>query len=111
MLKIDELSKPSCFKKAKLSEYIFVLIEREATPETIRFWCAERIRKGKNRPDDEQIVEALAGADYVEKRLALDNVVPCAQAVGLTTCGYTERNHLRADGSPMDHEFVSVSNA
>ncbi len=108
MLKLKELyDKNSCLNKARSSEMVFTLIEREATPETIRFWCAERIRKGKNKPDDAQIIEALASADYVEMRLALDDTKPCMHEVGLTTCGYTTKWHICADGSPMDHEFTA----
>ena len=106
MIKSKELTdKSSCLSRAKSHEFVFTLIERECTPETIRFWCAERIRRGKNKPDDAQITEALAGANYVEARLALDDIEPCVFPIGLTTCGYTRRNHIRYDGSAMAHEF------
>lgn len=65
MRKRDELTDPkSCMSKAREDEFTFVLLARdEAAPETIRFWCAERIRLGKNKITDPQIVEALACAD------------------------------------------------
>jgi hypothetical protein len=31
----------------------------------------------------------------------------CVYPVGRTTCGYTERNHWRADGRPMEHSFTA----
>jgi hypothetical protein len=37
-----------------------------ASPATIRFWCEERVRLGKNKVDDEQIKEALACAATME---------------------------------------------
>jgi len=47
-------------------------------------------------------VEGLAGKKA-------DNGAVCSHAIGQTTCGYTERNHCRADGSPMDHPFTPES--
>lgn len=72
MLKKQEKSDPaSCLNRAKEDEYLFVLLERDmATPATIRFWVRERIRLGKNRPDDQQIAEAEALAISIEDRRA-----------------------------------------
>jgi hypothetical protein len=48
-------------------EMVFVLLSRDvAAPATIRAWCDERIRLGKNKPTDDQIVEALACAATME---------------------------------------------
>lgn len=68
MLKRDELSDPnSCLNKARNDELVFVLLERDvAAPATIRAWVEERLRLGKNQPDDPQIVEAIACADQME---------------------------------------------
>jgi hypothetical protein len=33
----------------------------------------------------------------------------CIHPMGQTTCGYTEENHHRADGSPMNHEFTALA--
>lgn len=68
MRKRDELSKGNtCMSTAHLEEMVFVLIGRDvAAPETIRYWCKERIRLGKNQPGDPQIVEAMACADTME---------------------------------------------
>lgn len=45
--------------RAREDEMTFVLLARDvAAPATIRFWMAERIRLGKNKPGDAQIVEA-----------------------------------------------------
>lgn len=64
MLKRDELSDPnSCLNKAKDDETVFVLLGRDAAaPIAILAWVAERIRIGKNKPNDPQIVEARTTA-------------------------------------------------
>lgn len=69
MLKKDELSIPtSCLSKAHDNELIFVLLERDhAAPYAIRAWADERIRLRKNKIGDEQINEALACADLMDK--------------------------------------------
>lgn len=60
MRKREELSDPnSCMSKARDDEMTFVLLGRDAAaPATIRAWIEERIRLGKNKEDDPQIVEA-----------------------------------------------------
>lgn len=66
MRKHDELIK-GCMAKARDDEMTFVLLGRDAaSPATIRFWVSERIRLGKNQPDDVQIVEALECARTME---------------------------------------------
>lgn len=70
MIKSKELVDPSsCLNRAREDEAVFVLIERECSPETIRFWCSLRVAKGKNRADDPQITEALTLANYIEVQL------------------------------------------
>src|SRR5579872_6725662 len=66
--KRDELSKPTtCMAHAHPEEMVFVLLSRDAAaPATIRAWCDERIRLGKNVETDEQIVQALACAATME---------------------------------------------
>jgi hypothetical protein len=61
VLKRLEAAEPaSCWNKAKDEELVFVLLGRDrASPVAIRAWCEERIRLGKNQPNDPQIVEAL----------------------------------------------------
>lgn len=68
MIKTRELADPkSCLNKARHEEMLFVLLGRDAAaPVAIRAWVAERIRLGKNEPDDEQIWEALACAKAME---------------------------------------------
>ncbi|HLW67870.1 MAG TPA: hypothetical protein VKS79_21305 [Gemmataceae bacterium] len=70
MLKHEELADPdSCMSKAKPNEWVFVLLGRDiATPYAIRAWAAERIRLGKNRQGDMQILEALRAADSIEEQ-------------------------------------------
>jgi hypothetical protein len=61
MQKIRELKTPrSCLNRANPHEWLFVLLARdEAAPVAIRAWIAERIRLGKNKEDDLQILEAF----------------------------------------------------
>ena len=68
MRKRDELTLPqSCMSRAADDEWTFVLLGRDtAAPATIRFWCNERIRLGKNQADDAQIEEALRCAAAME---------------------------------------------
>lgn len=70
MIKSEELTNPaSCMSRARADEWTFVLLERDAaTPATIRFWCEERIRLGKNQPADAQITEAYAAANAIEAK-------------------------------------------
>lgn len=67
MQKKHELTdKKSCLNKAKSNEWLFVLLGRdEAAPETIRYWCRQRVRLGKNKKSDPQIREALACAHEI----------------------------------------------
>jgi hypothetical protein len=60
MRKRDELSDPaSCMSRARDDEWTFVLLGRDAAAlVAVRAWIEERIRMGKNRRDDAQIVEA-----------------------------------------------------
>lgn len=69
MLKTDEVTDPnSCLNRADDDEPIFVLLARDASaPGTVRAWVEKRIGSGKNRPDDPQMVSALAEADRMER--------------------------------------------
>ena len=60
MRKRDELTDPtSCVSRARDDEWLFVLLGRDrAAPVAVRAWINERIRLGKNKHDDPQIVEA-----------------------------------------------------
>ena len=62
MKKFRELNDPgSCLNRARDNEIIFVLLARDAAaPATIRAWAGERMRLGKNRLSDPQILEAWA---------------------------------------------------
>lgn len=73
MIKSRELSDPSsCMVRAAPEEMTFVLLARDvAAPFAIRAWVKERVRLGKNKYTDPQIVEALACADFMEKQRAL----------------------------------------
>jgi hypothetical protein len=57
----------SCLTRARDDEMLFVLLGRDAAaPATIRFWAEERVRLGKNKPTDPQIIEALNAAAIME---------------------------------------------
>lgn len=68
MIKRDEEKRAdSCFNRALPDEWVFVLLGRDAAaPAAIRAWVAERIRLGKNLPDDAQLGEALYAAGQME---------------------------------------------
>lgn len=70
MIKFHELTNPkSCLNKAQPTEMLFVLLARDpAAPATIRAWADERVKLGKNQPDDRQIREALACASLMDKQ-------------------------------------------
>jgi hypothetical protein len=69
VIKSEELKNPrSCMNRARDDEIVFVLLGRDAAaPAAIRAWCDERIRLGKNRIDDAQIIEAYACAIRMEE--------------------------------------------
>jgi hypothetical protein len=69
MRKFQELSNPlSCTSRAHRNEMLFVLLGRDvAAPATIRYWADERVRLGKNTPDDPQIKEAIECAETMER--------------------------------------------
>ena len=60
MRKRDELLSPdSCLNRARDDEQLFVLLGRDpAAPAAVLAWIDERIRLGKNKPDDPKIAEA-----------------------------------------------------
>ena len=68
MIKSKELTDPkSCMSRAKDDEMTFVLLARDAAaPFAIRAWAQERIRLGKNKIEDTQIIDALWCADAME---------------------------------------------
>lgn len=68
MRKCDELALPeSCLNKARDDELLFVLLGRDvAAPNAVLAWISERLLRGKNRPGDEQIVEAWRWVDAVK---------------------------------------------
>ena len=70
MRKNDELANPSsCLNTAKPHEMIFVLKAHDITaPDTIRDWVIRRIAKGKNKPTDPQITEAMQCAEIMEQQ-------------------------------------------
>lgn len=72
MRKRDELTNPaSCMSKARDDEWTFVLLGRDlAAPVAVKAWIEERIRLGKNKPHDPQIVEAYRWIAAVESEQA-----------------------------------------
>jgi hypothetical protein len=77
----------SCLNKALDDEMIFVLLQRDdAAPETIRFWCEARIRRGINKPGDRKIQDALHCAEVMEKRKAEKGDDDALYEVAKQTC-------------------------
>jgi len=68
MRKRDELTNPNgCMFRARDDEMTFVLLGRDvAAPAAIRAWIAERVRCGKNRFGDSQLLEAEECAKAME---------------------------------------------
>ena len=69
MRKLEELTNPkACMFRAAEREMTFVLLGRDvAAPATIRFWVRERIRLGRNKSNDRQLIEALDCATIMER--------------------------------------------
>ncbi len=90
MLKSDELHRPdSCLNKAFPDERLFVLLARDpAAPETIRYWVDLRLRLGKNKPKDPQIVEAWECANLMEREREHS---PSAAGHDPETCWHCQR--------------------
>ena len=61
MMKSLELSDPtSCLNKALPEEVVFVILARDpSATAAIKAWAEDRVRKGLNKEDDPQIVEAF----------------------------------------------------
>lgn len=95
MIKRRELSETgSCFNKARDDEILFVLLARDAAaPATVRAWCAERVRLGKNAWDDPQVKEALKCAEAMEQQRDAN---PCKGLTAPETCH-------RCDGDGKAH--------
>jgi hypothetical protein len=72
MTRLEELTNPnSCFNKADATELLFVLLEHDvAAPTTVRYWCTQRVKMGKNTWNDPQITEAMEWANTAEKNNA-----------------------------------------
>lgn len=69
MRKRDELTREdSCINRAKENELTFVLLGRDvAAPDTIRSWVQRRIKLGKNKSTDRQIIQALLTAKLMDE--------------------------------------------
>lgn len=67
MKKLDELASPnSCLNKAKDTEWLFVLLERDpCAADTVRYWAEQRVRRGINKVTDQKIIEAHKWCDVV----------------------------------------------
>lgn len=73
MTKEQEIKDPdSCLNRARPGEMVFVLRAHDpCAAQLVRIWTDLRIFRGKNKPEDKQIMDALACADMMdEQRLA-----------------------------------------
>lgn len=71
-----------CYSRAKPDEPMFILLGRDkAAAKAVRYWVLERIKTGKNKATDHQIIEAYE----------------CAQAME----AYEERHHRVASGADL----------
>lgn len=60
-----------CYRNALPHEQMFIVLARdEASPSTIRYWCLERVKRGKNTWKDPQITEAMECARKMEEQHA-----------------------------------------
>lgn len=74
MRRDNELSDPkSCINSALPHEMCFVLLGRdESAAVALRAWIEHRLRSGKNKPDDDTIIEAHKCLDaMVEERTSI----------------------------------------
>ena len=78
MIKREELVNPgSCLNKAREDEMVYCIIGHDpALPAALRAWIAERIRLGKNKPDDQQIVDTQNVIDRAIKGEWLRHPIP-----------------------------------
>lgn len=75
MIKSEELRNPeSCLNRAQAHEPLFVLLGRDASAAAaVRAWIADRVAKGKNKPEDPQIKDAEFMAGVMEAYHAARN--------------------------------------
>ncbi len=78
MIKTKELTDPkSCLNKAKDDELLFVLLGRDpAAAVAVQAWINERIRIGKNKPNDPKIIEATEAIKQMSPPVAVCDC-PC----------------------------------
>jgi len=78
MRKREELSDPSsCMNRAEEDEMTFVLLGRDpAAPIAIRAWIRARIRLGKNKATDLQILDAENCAKQMEASRHVQRIEP-----------------------------------
>lgn len=68
MIKAQEIDNlESCLNKAASDEPLFVIRGKDICGgDTVREWTRKRVAAGKNHPQDQQILEALAIADAMQ---------------------------------------------
>lgn len=104
MRKRHELSHPSsCLSKATDDEMLFVLLARDAaSPATIRFWIQERIRLGKNKATDAQIMEAEQCAVTMESERQAKAIVASSAIADENESNVGMSDVLRLQGKTPD---------
>ena len=104
MRKKDELSRErACMQYAHDEEMTFVLLSRDpASPVAIRAWVAERLRLGKNTPNDTQIVNALECASTMEREgRSWADRIPCGACIQ----GFIPKTCILLKGHVGTHEW------
>lgn len=70
-MRIERERNEGCLAKALPHEMAFTLLGRDySAPIAIRSWAHDRVRMGKNNPDDPEIKEAFACADTMDAERA-----------------------------------------
>lgn len=72
-----------CYANAKPDEPLFTLLGRDkAAAAAVRYWALERLKTGKNRADDTQIIEAFECARAMDEYRE-DKPAPVAEGADL----------------------------
>lgn len=111
MLKHEELTNPeSCLNRAREDEMLFVLLGRDiAAPVAIRAWVSERVRLGKNRDTDPQIIEALEWAKASEQHSGSSPAVVVCEVYNLGCRAVWPKPELKSAFEVLAHQNAMLA--